>query len=179
MNFAATLQRLAVELDRLDCRVALIGGHALAAYGIVRATLDLDLLAEASSQDAVLDLMQQLGYEELHSSTGYSNHQHPDSRKGRVDFVYVGERTAKQVFDGGVQLEGPGGIPVLVPRPEHLASMKALAIKNDHSRARQELADVDALLRLPDVNRDEVREFFARHGLLRYWGELSGTDPVD
>lgn len=173
MDFAATLRAVGDRLEAAGHPAVLIGGHALAAHGIVRATLDLDLLVPDTAQRDVLRLMRDLGYDELHASVGYSNHQHSDPEWGRVDFVYVGEGTATKILAAARQLEGPGGVPVQVPAPEHLASMKALAIKNDPDRSRQEIADIQALLRVPGIDRDEVREFFSRHGLLSYWDELA------
>jgi hypothetical protein len=60
---------------------------------------------------------------------------------------------------------GPGGAPIPVSRPEHVAAMKAFAIKNDPRRSARELADIEALLHAPDVNRAEIREYLTRYGL--------------
>jgi len=54
-----------------------------------------------------------------------------------------------------------------VPATEHLAAMKVLAMKNDPRREPQELADIPFLLTRPDVDRERVREYFQRHGLLK------------
>jgi hypothetical protein len=60
----------------------------------------------------------------------------------------------------------------LVPRAEHLVAMKVQAIRNDRSRALQDLADVLALLRLPGVDRSEAHGDFERAGLLEEWDEV-------
>lgn len=52
-----------------------------------------------------------------------------------------------------------------MPCPEHLAAMKAFAVKNAPERAARDLADVAFLLGLPRVNRGEVRASFERYGL--------------
>ncbi len=123
--------------------------------------------------------MEELGYETLHLSSGYSNHLHEDDRLGRVDFIYVRGDTRVQIFEHARRVEGPGGVEVLVPRPEHLAAMKLLAMKNDPERRLRELADIALLLRLPDVDREAVRKQFERHGMLESWRELGAEDGVD
>ena len=172
MDFAAVLGRIRDHLESKNHPLALVGGLGLAAFGIVRATLDLDLLVPAQAQADVLDLMDELGYETLHRSSGYSNHLHRDERLGRVDFIYVRGDTSARIFAGAQLVEGPGGTQILVPRAEHLAAMKVLAMKHDPERRLQELADIRSLLHLPGVDREEIRELFERHEMLRFWDEL-------
>ena len=175
MDFAAVLADIAAELERLRVRHAVIGGIALAALGMPRTTIDLDLATDAAAQDAVIELLERRGYQTLHRSSGYSNHLHADARLGRVDVVYVRAETAEQLFDGTRLLPGPGGQPIPVPRPEHLAAMKVLAMKNDPSRTFQELADIRFLLTRPGVDRDLVRDQFARHGLMERFRDVERT----
>lgn len=173
VNLALVLQRIAGHLDQEGQPFALIGALGLAALGLPRATLDLDLLVPAEAQPALIEFMEGLGYRTLHRSVGYSNHLHDDEAFGRVDFVYARGETRRRVFDAATEMAGPGGVRVLVPRPEHLAAMKILAMKNDPERRHQELADVARLLQLPGIDRDEVRGYFEQHGLGACWDELT------
>lgn len=175
MDFASVLDRIAGFLAPRGARWALVGGVGLAALGIARTTLDLDLAVESAVQEDLVAFMEQIGYETLHRSSGYSNHLHPDPGFGRVDFVYLDAATAERLFAGCHEEVGPEGRALLVPRPEHLAAMKVLAMKNDPARAFQELADIRALLALPGVDREEVRGYFARHGLTERFDELAAT----
>ncbi len=59
----------------------------------------------------------------------------------------------------------PGGRELPLPKPEHLATLKVAAMKNDPGRTFQDLADIRFLLQLPEVDRAEVRGHFGRHGL--------------
>ena len=160
MDFAAVLDRIKTQLEGDDYPFALVGGLGLAAFGIARATLDLDLLVPAEAQDTAVALMEELGYETLYRSTGYSNHLHSDSALGRVDFIYVGASTSAKIFAQARELDGPGGVRIRVPRPEHLAAMKVLAMKNDPRRRLQELADIARLMDLDGVDRQEIRAAF-------------------
>ena len=59
-----------------------------------------------------------------------------------------------------------------MPKPEHLAAMKVLAMKNDPSRTFQEMADLQFILGLAGVDVGEIRNHFERHGLLERFDEL-------
>jgi hypothetical protein len=149
----------------------LIGALALAAYGLARTTLDLDLAVEARAQDDIVRFLESEGYDTLYRSEGYSNHLHRSAAGGRVDFVYMDPTTSDLLFRDAREFPGRAG-QILVPKPEHLAAMKVLAMKNDPSRTLQDLADVRFLLGVPGVDRDEIRGYFVRHGLEERFDEI-------
>ena len=159
-------------LEREGIPYAVVGAFGLQAYGLGRATMDLDLAAEAGARERVLAFLEFLGYETLHVSTGYSNHLHPLPTMGRVDFLYVGGDTGRLLFGQCVRALDLGERRLPVPRPEHLAAMKVQAMKNDPSRTLQEMADIQFLLRLPGVDEEEIRGYFERAELLERYHEI-------
>jgi hypothetical protein len=48
-------------------------------------------------------------------------------------------------------------------------------MKNDPGRTFQEMADIRFLLQLPQVDRQEVRSYFERHGLGERYDDLEKT----
>ena len=58
----------------------------------------------SAAQAPLVDFLEALGYETLHVSAGYSNHQHADADWGGVDVIYVDEETAARSFP-----PAPGG----------------------------------------------------------------------
>lgn len=172
MDFSRNLADIGGFLDERGHPWALVGALALTAYGIARTTVDLDLLTGAEAQAALVTFLESRGYVTLHRSRGYSNHQHPDTTRGRVDVVYVGKETRERLFASARRLAGPQGSEVLVPKPEHLAAMKVQAMKNDPSRTLQDLADIRRLLDLPGVDREEIRAYFEKHDLLERYEEI-------
>lgn len=172
MDFSTVLQRVRSLLDEMGVRYAVIGGLAMAAYGLSRTTLDLDLVVDAPSQEAVIQGMERLGYETVHRSLGYSNHVHADSAMGNVDFVYVEGETADRLFAAIRGVAGPRGSSMPVPSPEHLAAMKVVAMRNDPQRAFQEQSDIRHLITSAGADRDEIRRQYARHGLENRFREL-------
>ena len=141
-------------------------------HGITRATGDLDLVVEERVKEDLRRFLAADGYQEVHVSDGFSNHVHPDLEWGRLDFIYVDPHTADVLFPPARSMTVLPGIEAPVPRPEHLAAMKVLAMKNDPSRTFQEMADIQALLKLPGVDRAEIKGYFDRHGLGKKFDEL-------
>ncbi|MEP7011969.1 MAG: nucleotidyl transferase AbiEii/AbiGii toxin family protein [Acidobacteriota bacterium] len=164
MDFVAGLDLISGFLAGRAGRSAVIGGIALAAYGNPRTTIDLDFVVDGGLQDELIAFLEGEGFKTLFCSSGYSNHDHPDPERGRLDFVYVRGTTAEKIFAECRRLSGPGGSTILVPKPEHLAALKAQATKNEPSRAPSDLADVRFLLGLPGVDHQTIREYFERAG---------------
>lgn len=165
MDFERVLRTLAVFFADKSTGWAVIGGLAMAVLGTARTTLDVDIVVDGEVQEQLIEHLRSLGYETLHRSTGYSNHLHDDPDFGRIDVVYVKGETSRQIFGAVAICPGPGGISIPVPRPGHLAAMKAYAIKNDPTRTLRELADIRALLDAPGVDRAEVDGYLLRYGL--------------
>jgi len=175
VDFVAVLHDLLPFFEERKVRHAVIGGVGLGGYGMSRATVDLDFVVDAGAQQEVIHFLESLGYRTLHRSTGYSNHQHPEPERGGVDLVYVQEPTSGRIFAATRTLDGPGGLRIPVPRPEHLIAMKVVAMKNDPTRTYQDMADIRFLLSLPDVDREEVRAQFEKHGLRERYCELEAS----
>jgi hypothetical protein len=173
VDFARELEAVQAFLAQERCRVGVIGGVALTAYGNPRLTLDLDVVTEASVQDALIAFMESQGFVTLHRSSGYSNHRHP--QRGRVDVMYVRDQTAERLFGSMRELPGPGGRSMPVPKPEHLIAMKVQAMRDAPERALQDLVDVAYLLGIDGVDRVEVEGYFVRAGLEARWHELTRT----
>ena len=166
MEFERVLRTFIGFFDREEIRYVVIGGLAVHAYGRLRPTKDADFGVDLENQRRVIAFAESLGYETLHDSRAFSNHAHSDPALGRVDFMYFDEATAAKVFAHASEKPLIGGVTAHVASPGHLAMMKALSMKNFPQRALYEGDDVRVLLQAPDVNVEEVREYYERHGLL-------------
>jgi hypothetical protein len=172
VDFSRVIEEIASFLGREKVRFALAGAFALHAYGLSRATSDLDFVTEASVRERLVAFLESLGYETLHSSPGYSNHLHPKTEMGRVDLIYVDGETARRLFKTPGASLRLGGHDLNVPRVEHLAAMKVHAMKNDPGRALQEMSDIRFLLGLEGVDEEEIREYFEKAGLREKFDEI-------
>jgi hypothetical protein len=172
VDFAKVVDLVSAFFERERLPFAVIGAFGLHAYGLTRATTDLDFVTDSVAQPRLVAFLEDNGYETLYVSPGYSNHLHRDTDFGRVDFVYVSGETASRLFRESVRSIPIAGHKLPVPRAEHLAAMKVHAMKNDSSRRHQELADIRFLLNLPDVDREEIRGYFEASGLGNLYDEL-------
>ena len=171
MEIAAVVGDVSGFFDREGIPFAIVGALALHTYGYSRATNDVDLLVGRDAQDRLVEFLEKRGFETLHRSDGYSNHLHANPDLGRLDVIYVDEDTRGKMF-AEARPASLAGMSVVVPKPEHLAAMKIHAMKNDPSRAFQEMADIQFLMRLPGVDRGQIREYFERSGQVERFHEL-------
>jgi len=175
VDFAGVFEKISTFLTDRGFKHALVGGVGMAAYGHARTTFDLDIVVEENAQDTLIAFMESQGYETLHCSSGYSNHLHNDPDLGMVDFVYVAGETGQRLFGAARSVSGPQGLPVLVPKAEHLAAMKVVAMKHDPARIFHEMDDIRFLLGLAGVDGEEIRGYFEKHGMGERFEELKKT----
>ena len=174
MKFKKTFKLLIDFFERERIDYALIGAFALKAYGYTRATQDVDFIARQKDQKKIIANLEFLGFETLYSSTGYSNHLHPLSGLGRIDFFYVKGDTAEIVFKEALRILLFYNLTVPVVRPEHIVALKVFAMKNDPDRALREMADIKELLKLPEINLKEVQKYFEKYGQMERYYDIIG-----
>jgi len=175
VDLSRTVQEVAGFLESKHARFALAGAVALNAYGLQRATSDIDFVTAEWVRADLVAFLESVGYETLHSSAGYSNHLHRRPELGRVDFIYVDAETELRLFESPGKLLRLGGHELIVPRPEHLAAMKVHAMKNDPRRALQEMADIRFLVQLDGVDETQIRKYFELAGLQERFDEIKRT----
>jgi hypothetical protein len=96
---------------------------------------------------------------------------HADRDLGRIDFVYVDADTADLLFAAARPTPWGQGT-LVVPSPVHMIALKVHAMKNDPTRTLREMADIQHLLLLADVDREEARGYFQKAGLLERFDEI-------
>lgn len=163
------LEEALTALRAAGLPVALIGGLALAPYNVVRATQDIDLLADGDNADAIEAVIRELGYRSIYRSDDAANFLRGDER---IDFIFARRPIARRLLAGAVRLETSLG-SVQVVSKEGLIGFKLQGLVNDPRRT-QDAEDIRALLRANQgvMNMSEVREYFrlfAREDVLEQW----------
>jgi hypothetical protein len=142
------------------CRTppALIGGLALAAHQVVRATQDVDFLVDANDADLIHDALIGLGYQCHHRSADAANYARVDEG---LDLLFAHRPIARKLLADANERETTMG-RLRVIGAEGLIGFKLQAITNDPTRTR-DLEDIRALLRAQQgrLNMQEVRGYFA------------------
>ena len=142
------------------CRTppALIGGLALAAHSVVRATQDVDFLVDADDAQFVHDVLEGLGYRCVHRSDDAANYVRGDQG---LDLLFAHRPVARRLLaEADDRATALGHVHVI--SAEGLIAFKLQALTNDPSR-RRDLEDIRALLRAQQHHLDmgEVREQLA------------------
>ena len=166
------MQLLANFFNTYHMDHALIGGFALKAYGYLRATQDVDFIVRQADQSKIIKFLESLGFETLYRSTGYSNHRHALTGLGQIDFVYITGETATTIFSQSQRISILKDVELPVVRPIHLVALKIFAMKNDPHRRLREMADIEFLMTLPEIEDEEIKACFEKHGLLRDFKEI-------
>ena len=136
------------SLNRIGASCALIGGLALASHKVIRATQDIDLLAEAALADEIDGELGRLGYRCIHRSADAGNYLRGDER---VDLLYASRPIARRLLAAAAEKTTPFGT-LRVISLEGLIGFKLQGFVNDPRRT-QDLEDIRALVR---ANRDTV-----------------------
>jgi len=155
------LEEALLSLRAAGIPVALIGGLALAPYNVVRATQDIDLLADGDNADAIEAVVRALGYASIYRSDDAANFLRGDER---IEFIFARRPIARRLPAGAVRLETSlGSVPVV--SKEGLIEFKLQGLVNDPRRT-QDAEDIRALLRANhgSMNMSEVREYFRLFG---------------
>ena len=172
MQFTQVLTTFGDFFEREHIPWAIAGGLAVAAWGHQRATQDIDFVISGAHRQRAIAFAESIGYETIYASEGFSNHAHPSEDFGRVDFLFVYGRTASEMFAAATKRVTAGTTTAPVVSAEHIAMMKASAIKDNPFRSYGDARDVEFLLTLPNIDRGAIRNFFARLGLLKIFDEI-------
>jgi len=172
MLFTEVLTTFAEFFERENIRWAIAGGLAVGAWGYKRYTDDIDFVVSGSERERVVAFAESLGYETTHASEGFSNHIHPAEDFGHVDVIYLYDRTETELFAAATKRVVLPALTALVISPEHIAMMKAAAIRDRPARSYGDARDVEYLLTLPTIDRERVRAYFERMGLLTIFNAI-------
>lgn len=153
-------------------RWVVVGGVAMNAYGHARATYDFDVAVEERARKEILEQLAKAGFRAYNDVHAFTNLLHDDRELGRLDLVWLDEKTFEGVFAESRTLEMVAGGEARVASPEHLVGMKVGAIANRPTRVFRDGADLQHLLAVPGIDDNKIYGFFERAGLLELLGRL-------
>ena len=165
-NLSDQIREALSMFARNETEPALIGGLAVVAHQVVRATQDVDFLVEAEAADKVHDALLDLGYQCIYRSEDAANYVR--ATEG-LDLLYAHRPLARRLLAQASERETPMGRMRIIS-VEGLIGFKLQGFVNDATRTR-DLDDIRALVKVhrASLDMDELREYFAlfnRPGLL-------------
>ncbi|WP_396270236.1 hypothetical protein [Ideonella sp.] len=168
---ADQIREALVMFERQGTAPALIGGLAVVAHRVVRATKDVDFLVEAEAADIVHDALLKLGYKCLYRSEDAANYVR--ATEG-LDLLYAHRPLARRLLAQATERETPMGRMRIIS-VEGLIGFKLQGFVNDATRTR-DIEDIRALFKVhrTSLNVEELREYFALFNKLELLDELLG-----
>ena len=150
---------------------ALIGGLAVVAHQVVRATKDVDFLVEKEAADKVHAALLDMGYQCLYRSENAANYVR--AAEG-LDLLYAHRPLARRLLRLASERETPMG-RIRIISVEGLIGFKLQGYVNDPTRTR-DLDDIRALVNIHRTSLDvgELREYFSLFNQLELFDALLG-----
>jgi len=164
MDFQTVLELILKNFEKEHINYALIGGFALGALGLPRATVDLDFLVHRDDLSKVDRIMKENGYECKYKSEDVSQYISPLKIFGEVDFLHAFRKISCRMLGNALEKDIFGGkLKIRILRPEDIIGLKIQAIANDKERTTRELADIEALMDYYRGNLDWelIEEYFS------------------
>ncbi len=176
MDFKHTFEIIIHSFKKENLKYAVIGGFALESAGVIRATMDIDLLVLADDKTAIKATMFSNGYKQIHESDDVITFIGTNDSLGRVDFLLAHRKYTLAMLERAQKksvLQGQAEIYVV--EPEDLIGLKIQAVANDQQRFNQDMADIQMIIKNKyktlDFNR--IREYFALFNKLDDYNKLT------
>ena len=172
-NLAEQIREAISMFAFVGTKPALIGGLAVVAHKIVRATQDVDFLLEAEAADKVHDALLKLGYQCSYRSEDAANYVRGSEG---LDLLYAHRPLARRLLGEASERETPMGLLRIVS-VEGLIGFKLQAYVNDATRTR-DLDDIRALVKmhLASLDMNQLREYFALFNQQQLLNELIASN---
>ncbi|MGQ0709312.1 MAG: hypothetical protein ACT4NV_06130 [Rhodoferax sp.] len=170
-NLAQQIREALAMFARHGTQPALIGGLAVVAHQVVRATMDVGFLVEAEAADKVHGALMDLGYQCLYRSQDAANYVR--GTEG-LDLLYAHRPLARRLLAQASARETPMG-RLRVISVEGLIGFKLQGFVNDATRTR-DLDDIRALVQRHRAVLDvaQLQEYFALFNQQELLHELLG-----
>ena len=164
MDLRKTLDLATKTLGKAGISHALIGGFALAHYGIFRATQDIDLLVDGSDPAKIKRLLLDEGFKLIHESSEVLQF----TGVGYLDLLLAKRPLSNEMLKNAISNKQLG---VYILKAEDIIGLKIQAFSNDPSRELKDLNDVQELIRNGKNLDWEMIEKYAR--MFNVWNKVS------
>jgi len=175
MDFKLVLEKLLTAFNEQNIRYALMGGFAMGAWGVPKATVDIDFLVLRDNMEQVDAIMRSLSYECKHRTENVSQYVSPLQVFGEVDFLHAFRIPSLSMLQRAENRKMLGEtVSVKVLKVEDLIGFKVQAIANNRERTTVDLADIEALINAhkPNIDWPLIEEYFVLFGLNDMFEEL-------
>lgn len=153
MEIQDVLSLASLSLKKMNISFALIGGFALAAHGVVRATQDIDLLVDGENKSAAKQALTAAGFKIVFENNEVVHF----SGAGQLDILWANRESTQGMLKRAHSINE---FPVPVVSAEDLIGLKIQAYSNDSKREFQDKADIQSLLeRFKDLDFQLIKKY--------------------
>lgn len=148
-----TIQLAHTLLTKAGVEHALIGGMALAHYGISRSTVDVDLLIDGSKAEEAKTALIGEGFQITHESKEVL--QFSKTGVGGLDLLLAHRPLTQKMLSGSKETEKNG---IKLVSAEGIIGLKIQAYSNNSRREFQDKADIQSLIEAnPHLDWDQIK----------------------
>ncbi len=164
MGIKATLQRISNLLTDQQIDHALIGGLALSAFGINRATFDIDFLIDSTQKEKAKVLLSKNNFTLYHESQEVLQFE----GMAQIDFLLAQRPLSIEMLKNAVLIPLLG---VKIVQLEDLIGLKIQAYSNDPQREFKDKADIYSLFKVNSTSLDweKIKKYA---DLFNKWAEI-------
>ena len=163
MDFKHAFEIITHHFVKDNLKYAVIGGFALESAGVVRATMDIDLLVLADNKSRIKSIMIANDYELVFESEEVITFIGSDDSLGRVDFLLAHRKYTLAMLERAQKRSVlQGSTEIYVVEPEDLIGLKIQAMANDRDRYYQDMADIQMIIKnkYEILNFNRIKEYF-------------------
>lgn len=164
MDFAKITPLITKEFEKEKVEYALIGGFAMGAIGLVRATADLDFMVNARDLPRVEAIMKKYGYRAVYKTKNVSQYASDIKIFGEIDFLHAFRPVSLAMLKRAKEMPVLDGKHMLkVLKPEDIIGLKIQALVNNPERASREYSDIKSIMEYYRVRLDWnlLEEYFS------------------
>jgi predicted nucleotidyltransferase len=148
MDLIKVLTIISKEFETNSIHYAIIGGFAMNALGLVRSTIDIDLLVLAQDTPKLHAFLTSLNYNRVYHSENVSQYVSPSNDLGEIDVLHAFRSVSLKMLSRSKNVSlCNNSIELKVIAPEDLIGLKLQALVNDETRREHELADIRMILK--------------------------------
>jgi len=175
------LRAISMKAGEAGLPFFVIGGYAVMAHGFVRATDDLDLLAQAGRRQTWRQLLEDMGMTVYREAPTFLQFNPAPGERLPVDLMFVADDVFGRM-QPGAERDSVQGVPVGVVSLHQLIALKCHAIKVAEAlpgnlRIVKDSDDLIHLIRLNavDLKAPAVRDIILKHGTEDLYQKLQRT----
>lgn len=175
MNFRKVIEIIIKNFQEYEIEYAFIGGFAIGALGIMRSTMDIDLLVNKRDLNTIDTILTSHLYRRRYRSENVSQYVSDLKPLGNIDLLHAFRSRALSMLKRARKIpifNSQYEIHVLIP--EDIIGLKVQAMINDPERKTLECADIELLMEHFHTTMDWqlLEEYFELFNVKDYFGVL-------